>query len=141
MALSFRIRNAQALVMCDALVDSIDAGAGAGTIPIFTGTAPTNCEDADTGTLLATLTFSDPAFGPAADAAPGATATANAITSDVSADAAGTAGYFRFKDSDLVVRCQGECGTSGADLNFNTVVIAAGAEVAITAYTVTVPEI
>jgi hypothetical protein len=138
--MTIRIRNDQAIAMCDVLVDSVDAGAGAGTCTIRTGSAPTNCEDADSGTLLATLTFSDPAFGAAADANPGATATASAITADSSADATNTAAHFRVKDSNGVVRFQGSCGTSGADMNFNSVAITTGAEVSITSFTVTVPE-
>jgi hypothetical protein len=35
---------------CDAIVDDLDAGSGAGTIAIRTGTQPTNVGDADTGT-------------------------------------------------------------------------------------------
>jgi hypothetical protein len=56
---------------CNAVVDLIDAGAGAGTLEYQTS--------ADVE--VATLTFSDPAFGDAANG----TATANAITSDTNA--------------------------------------------------------
>lgn len=141
--MTFYISNANAIILCDALVDDIDAGAGAGTLKIYddTGGVPADA-DASLGTavLLATLTFSDPAFGDAADAAPGATATASAITDDSSADATGTAAFFRVLDSNLNVKMQGTVATSGGDLNLNVVSIVAGANVSVTSMTVTVPE-
>lgn len=120
---------------CDAIVDDIDAGSGAGTIAIRTGAQPTNVGDADSGTLLGTLTFSDPAFGSASTG----TATASSITSDTNADASGTAGHFRIKDSDANIHSDGTCGTSGADLNFDNATIVAGGTIAISSFTVTVP--
>jgi hypothetical protein len=125
------VRNA----MVDSAVDLIDAGAGAGTIEIRTGAPPTNVADADSGTLLATLTMTDPAFGSSATG----TATANSITSDTNVDASGTAGHFRIKDSNAVSLFQGTCGTSGADLNFNTVTFVAGGTCAISSLTMTQP--
>lgn len=138
--MALRISGAAAIVMCDGLVDLVDGGAGAGTIQIRTGAAPATTETANSGTLLATLTMSDPAFGAAADANPGATATAATITADSSADATNTAAHFRVFDSNAVCIMQGACGTSGSDMNFNSTAIQSGAEVAITSFTVTVPE-
>lgn len=120
---------------CDAMVDDIDAGSGAGTIAIRTGAQPTNVGDADTGTLLGTLTFSDPAFGAAASGV----ATASAITSDSSADNSGTAGHFRIKDSDGNIHSDGTCGQGSGDLNFDNNVIVAGGTIAISSMTVTMP--
>ena len=62
---------------CDSVVDLLDLGSGvsAGYIEIRTGSKPSNPATAATGTLLATLTFSNPAFG---DAASGS-ATSNTI--------------------------------------------------------------
>lgn len=111
-------------VQTDATVDLIDAGAGAGTVEIHT---------AAFATLLATLTFSDPAFGASATG----TATASAITDDTSADATGTAAVFRVKDSDANVVFEGTVSTSGADMNFNTVAFVATANVSITSFTFT----
>lgn len=135
-----RISNVAALAACDAVVDLVDGGAGAGYIQIRTGAAPTNCEDANTGTLLATLTMSDPAFGAAADLNPGARATAAAITSDTSADATGTAGHGRVFDSNNVCIMQGAAAAGSGEFNFNSVAIQSGAEVAITSMTYTQPE-
>jgi hypothetical protein len=137
MAADPRITNAVASAACDAIVDAIDGGAGAGTIKIYAGTIPT---DADTAlgaqTLLATLTFSDPAFG----AASNGVATASAITSDTSADATNTATWARIASSTPTTIMDVTVGTSGDDINFNTVSFVTGATVAITALTVTVPK-
>ena len=121
--------------MADALVDLLDAGAGPATLAIRTGSPPTNVSDADAGTLLATLTFSDPAFGSASSGV----ATASAITSDSSVDATGTAGHFRIKDSNSLTICQGTVGTSATDLVFNSASFVAGGVCSISSLTVTVP--
>ena len=120
---------------CDAIVDDIDAGSGAGTLAVRTGAQPTNVGDADSGTLLGTLTFSDPAFG----ASSTGTATASAITSDSNADASGTAGHFRIKDSDGNIHSDGTCGQGSGDMNFDNNVIVAGGVIAVSSMTVTVP--
>jgi len=112
---------------CNAIVDLVDAGAGAGTLALYLANATTE---------VATLTFSDPAFGNAATGV----ATASAITSDTSATGnASAATVAKFLDSDAteVLRCS--VGTSGADINLSNNVIATGETVAITALTVTVP--
>lgn len=120
---------------CDAIVDDVDAGSAAGTIAIRTGAQPTNVGDADSGTLLGTLTFSDPAFGAAA----AGVATASAITSDTNADNSGTAGHFRIKDSDGNIHSDGTCGQGSGDLSFDNNVIVAGGTIAISSMTVTQP--
>lgn len=133
--MTYRLSNNSRQKVGDALVDEIDAGAGAGTIAIRTGTQPTNVGDADTGTLLGTLTFSDPAFGATNSSG---VATASSITSDTNADNSGTAGHFRIKDSAGNIHSDGTCGTSGADLNFDNNVIVAGGTIAISSMTVTI---
>ncbi len=141
MANNTKISNAAAKAACDAIVDLLDGGAGAGTVKIYTGSQPADPDTAVGGqTLLATLTLSDPAFGNAADANPGGIATANAITGDSSADATGTAAWFRAADSNGVAVIDGSVGTSSADLVLGSVAIQAGVQVNITSWTVTVPE-
>lgn len=137
-----RIGNTAAILACDAIVDALDAGAGAGVIRIYTGSPPSDPDDAATGTLLAELTLSDPAFGAAIDADPGAIATANSITGDTSADDTGTAGYFRALDSDDNVIIQGDITATagGGDLELNDVSITALDTVDITSWTFTVNE-
>jgi hypothetical protein len=126
----------------DALLALINAGTPPGKIKIYTGSPPSNVEAAATGTLLATLTFSNTAFQAAvAITSPrGARATANAITSDTNAAATGTAGYFRATNAAGTAVLQGTCGTSNADMILNTTSIVAGATVSCSSYTVTLPD-
>lgn len=133
--MAFRLSTDTRNKACDAIVDDIDAGSGAGTIAIRTSTQPTNVGDADNGTLLGTLTFSDPAFGSSSSG----TATASSITSDTNADNSGTAGHFRIKDSDGNIVADGTCGLGSGDLSFDNNVIVAGGTIAISSFTVTVP--
>lgn len=120
---------------CDAQVDDIDAGSGAGTIQIRTGSQPTNVGDAASGTLLGTLTFSDPAFG----ASSTGTATASSITSDSSADASGTAGHARILDSDSNIVADCTCGQGSGDINFDDSTIVSEGTIAISSMTWTQP--
>jgi len=140
MALATRITNAAAKAACDAIVDLCDVG-GAGKLRIYDGTQPT---DADTAigaqVKLAELTLGNPAFGAAADANPGGRATANAVTADSSADATGTATWFRVVNNAGTTLWDGSVGTSGADMNLNSVSITLGANVSISSWTFTVPE-
>lgn len=145
MALAPRISNAVAKSACDAVVDSIDGGSGAGIIQGRSGAQPADPDTTVSGTLLFTLVYTDPAFGNAADANPGGRATASTITSDSSADATATLGYCRaFSSNDgataLLAIFDGEAGTGTADYVFNTTAIVSGATVALTSQTVTVPE-
>lgn len=137
MALNFKISTAARTAACDAIVDLVDGGAAAGTLAIRTGAPPTNPADADSGTLLGTLTFSDPAFG----AASSGVATASAITSDTNADASGDAGHFRVKDSNGVVIFQGTAGEAAdtCDMTFDEKSIVATGTIACSSFTVTVP--
>ncbi len=145
MALVTKISNETAKFGCDAIVDNLDEGAGAAVIQGRSGAQPADPDTAVSGTLLFTLTCSDPAFGAAADAAPGAIATASAITDDSSADATGTLGYCRASSTadgatPADDHIDGEAGTSGADFNFNTLAIVSGATISMTSWTVTLPE-
>jgi hypothetical protein len=137
MAADLSISQAVAKAMCDTLVDAIDVG-GAGTLAIRSGTRPATTDTAVTGTLLATLTFSATAFGAATTASP-SVATAAAITSDSSADNTGTATWFRIFTGSGTAIADGNVGTSGEDLNLNTVSIVAGAVVSISAGTISMP--
>lgn len=124
LTLSTTARNAA----CDGLVDAIDAG-GAGTLKFYT---------AAFATLLATLTFSATAFGAAGAVTPGV-ATAATITADSSADATGTAAVFRIASGGGTALIDGTVGTSGADINFNTVGWTSGDNISVSSLTITVP--
>jgi hypothetical protein len=143
---NIKIANSEAISACDAVVDAIDDGTGAGKLRIFSGTQPTNADDTKgTGTLLAELTLNDPAFGNAADDNPGGKATANAISDDTSANASGTASWFRAVTSGATASAagiiDGDVGTTaGFDLNLDSTNIASGATVSVTSWTITMPE-
>lgn len=131
-----RITNAAQDAANDAVVDLIDAG-GAGTLEIRTGAQPADADDAATGTLLGTLTFSSPAFG----SSTGGTAAANAITGDPSADATGTAGWFRAKSGAGTTVFDGNITATGGggDMELNTVNITAGGPIEVTSMTFSFP--
>ena len=78
-------------------------------------------------TLLAELTC-NATFAPSAALGK---LTLNAIASDASANATGTATWFRIVKSDgSTLVCDGDVGTSGSDLNLNSTSITAGGTVA-----------
>ena len=115
--------------------DAIDAGAGAGTIKIYSSPMPTLPSDAiTTQTLLGTLTFSDPS-----GATPtGGVFTASAITQDSSADATGTAAWARIADSAGVTVVDVDITATGLGgaMQMNTTSVVIGGPIIITALTV-----
>lgn len=127
MALSYdvSIRNAQ--------LDAITTRAGASALlRFYDGTRPATGGTATT--LLAELTC-NATFAPAAS---GGVLTLNAITADSSANATGTATWFRIVKSDgTTFVMDGNVGTSGSDLNMNSVSFTAGGSVATTSFTIT----
>lgn len=126
----------------DAIVARLDEGSTAAVIRGRTGSQPADPDATETGTLLFTLTMSDPAFGAAADIAPHARATASAITNDSSADATNTLTYCRVAATGTGAddHIDGSAGTSSADFVFNTVAIVSGAVVSMSSFTVTLPQ-
>jgi hypothetical protein len=131
--LSTTARNA----MADSLVDLLDAGTGAATIQIRSGSMPATPQTAATGTLLATVTLADPAAGSAA--------TGVATISDpasVTGAADGTAGWARILDSsnNVVMDCDVTATGGGGAITLNTVTISTGVSVDLGAITVTVPQ-
>jgi hypothetical protein len=136
-----RIANAAAKAAADAVVALLDGGTGAGYIEIRTGSQPASVGTAASGTLLGTLPLSDPAFGAATTASP-AVATADTITDDTTADASGTAGWFRAYDGDDTAIIDGDITTTGVgtgDMLLDDTAIVAGGTISITAWTVSMP--
>jgi hypothetical protein len=118
------LRNAQ--------LDQITSQVGAsGLLRIYSGTRPAT--GGTETTVLAELTFSA-TFAPAASAG---VLTANAITQDSSANATGTATWFRVLTSGAAARIDGDVGTSGSDLNLNSTSITLGGTVAVTSFVIT----
>lgn len=120
------------------MMDKITTDVGsAGLLRIYdnTGGIPASANAAiGSCVLLAELT----AGSPFAAAASGGVLTANAITQDSSANATGTAAFFRQYDA-AGTNCikQGTVGTSGQDLNLNTLAIVITGPVAVTSYVLT----
>jgi len=121
-----------------AIAGLVDADVGPGTITIRTGAAPANANLGATGTLLATLTLNDPAFGAAASGVVTLDVTPAVTTTGV---AAGTADYFRLHDNsgDVVLQGSVTVTAGGGDLELNTTTIAIGTTVEITSGTLTMP--
>lgn len=119
----------------NAEADAVAALLNNGYLRIYSGTQPATGDTALSGnTLLAELRFNATAFG----AAVAGVATANAITSDSSADATGTATFYRcFKSDGTTAVMDGNISTSGANINLNSTAIQAGATVSCSAFTVT----
>lgn len=117
-------------------LNALAAEANNGYLRIYSGSQPADPETAPGGTLLAELRFGATAFGAAANG----TITANAITADSSANGTGTATWFRVLKSDgSTALWDGDVGTSGANLNLNSVAIQAGATVTVSSLTHSIP--
>jgi hypothetical protein len=122
----------------DAQANAVITEAGANAyIRIYTGTQPANPAAAATGTLLAELRGNATAFGTVT--AGTGTVTLSATVADTSADAAGTAGWFRvFKSNGTTAVIDGSAGTTGTDLILNTATFTLGGNVSITSGSIAV---
>lgn len=110
-------------------------------IRLYSGTPPANAGAALSGNIqLAELTMASTPFSGFSDTGSAGRATAAAITADSSADATGTATFFRILNSaGTTVIAQGSVGTSAADLVLPTVSIVAGTIVSIDSATIDLP--
>lgn len=118
----------------NAMLDNFTASLNSGYMRIYAGSVPADADAALGGaTLLAEL----PLNATASAAASAGSATLNAITSDSSADATGTASFFRlFASNGTTVIAQGGVGTSGSQLNLSTTSIVAAAIVSCSSFVV-----
>ncbi len=130
-ALTPKLSNAGA----NAAADAVCTLANSGFLDIYDGSQPATADTAISGPVkLAGLTVNATACG----AAVAGVATFNAIGSDASADATGTATWFRVWKSDHTSPVfDGSVGTSGANLNLGSVSIVASGTVSVTALTYT----
>ena len=117
-----------------AMADSITTRAGGSALlRIYDGTRPATGGAATT--LLAELTC-NATFAPAAAAG---VLTLNAITADSSANATGTATWFRIVQSGGSTHVlDGNVAAAASDLNLSTTSIVTGATVSITSATITI---
>ena len=124
----------------EAAVNAFCAAANSGSLAIYAGTQPALNGSITGGTLLATLSLSSTAFSSATASSGTASAAANPITS-ATAVATGTAAYFvLYASNGTTVVATGTVGTSGCDLNINTTSVVSGVNVAVTSFTVSMPE-
>jgi hypothetical protein len=123
----------EAATLRDAMLDAITTRAGnAALLRIYDGSRPATGGTATT--LLAELTCGSPF----AAAAVNGVLTAGAITQDSSANATGTATWFRIVQSDGTTHVlDGNVGTSGSDLNLTTTSIVSGQPVSISSFVIT----
>lgn len=121
----------------NAEADAVAALLNSGYIRIYDGAQPANANTAlGAQVLLAELRFGNPAFG----AAVAGVATANPVTSDASANATGTAAWFRALKSDGSSSIfDGTVGvTAGSfDMVINSTAIQSGLEVLVNSCTFT----
>ncbi|MEV0584091.1 hypothetical protein [Nonomuraea sp. NPDC050310] len=134
--MTLRISNAVRSALANQVTTAIDAGAGAGKLRIYTTAQPAGPDTAvGAQTLLAEFTLADPSFGAASNGVITLAGTPRSTTGL----AAGTAAWFRVLDSNNVAVADGAVGTSGAELNLNTLTISVGVNVEITSGTITMP--
>jgi hypothetical protein len=124
LAYSTSLRNAR----MDAITTAIGAS---GLFRIYDGSRPASGGTATT--LLAELALSATAAG----AASGGVLTFSSITQDSSANATGTATWFRIVTSGGTFVIDGSVGTSGSDLNLTTTSIVSGQPVSVTSCVIT----
>ena len=123
--------------LADAAMDAVGPLYNNGYLRIYDGSKPSDPDTAiGAQVLLAELRFNATAFG----ASSAGVLTANAITADSSANASGTASWYRALKSDGTTSLNdGTVGTSGSDLNLNSVAISSGAAVSVSSFTLTFP--
>lgn len=120
-------RNARA----DSGIASIIGNAG--LLRLYTGAAPADCATSATGTKLSEHTLGSP-FAPSASGG----VQSPTLPANVNALATGTAGYWRvYKADGTTCVIQGSVGTTGADLNLNTLAIVSGGPVQLNSWTFT----
>lgn len=127
--MSVTVRNAR----LNATETAIGTGA---VLKIRSGSVPTNIADADSGTVLATLTLPSDWMADASGGSKALTGT----WQDASADDTGTAGHFRIYASDGTTQhIQGTVTATGGggDLTLDNTSIASGQAVSISSFTIT----
>lgn len=121
------------------MLDQIESTAGtAALFRIYSGSAPANCSTAASGTLLAEMSLPSDWMA----AASSGTKAMSGTWEDTSANATGTAGYFRIYDSSgTTCHVQGTVTATGGggDLTLDNTSIASAQDVKITSFTLTAP--
>jgi hypothetical protein len=127
--LSTTVRNAR--------LDAIETAVGTSAVlKIRTGSAPSNCGTADSGTVLATLTLPSDWMAAASSGSKALSGT----WADSSADADGTAAHFRLYASDgTTCHMQGTVTATGGggDMTVDNTSFATGQAFSVTTFTLT----
>lgn len=125
-----------------------------GVIRIYSGSQPSDADQAETGTLLLTITVSSGAFTPGSptnglEFGPVVSGVVSKLASEVWSGvgvAAGTAGWFRFYSNEMdtgadvsAARFDGSVGTSGANLIMSSTSVVVGATSTVDAFSITLP--
>ena len=148
MTFTFNTANSAGNAVFDQL-NALMTLVNSGSLVIYdnTGTWGGDPDVTPDGAVLATFTFSATAFTQAAATGtfPNKTkvATASFSASTVAAGASGTAARVALKRSagnGSTVIAAGTVGTSGADINFNSVAFSSGANITISSFTLSLPE-
>jgi hypothetical protein len=110
-----RISTAAAMAALDAITALANVG-GQGSLNVYNGTLPTNCETAiGAQTLLATHLLAVDAFPDASDGTDKAVSASNVIGDDIAADASGAPQFIRVLDFAEVCIFQGTAGAVGTE--------------------------
>lgn len=124
----------------DARLNAIETTVGtAPKLRFFTGAMPANCAAADTGTLIADITLPSDWMGAAASGVKAKLGTWVGA-GHANAGAGMDAGYFRIKNSGATVtHCQGDVSVTagGGAMTLDTLTIASGQPINVTAFTLT----
>jgi len=129
--MAVRIADTVRNTRVDSIRIAIDAGATGGLLRIYSGSKPTKGAT-PAGLLLAEIVLADPC-----GTSTGGVLTVTTPRTDTSANNTGTAAFFYLTDSTGAFVCDGDCGTSGSDLNLTTLSIVSGQPVEITSLTIT----
>lgn len=113
--------------------DVLNTAFASGVCEIYSGTSP-GAANAATGTLLASITLPATPFSTA-----NGVATKSGTWSDTSANAAGTAGYARLRNSGDTKRMDVGIGQGSGELSLDNTSIAIGQVVTVTGGTITMP--
>lgn len=118
----------------NARLDAIETVVGTTAhLRIRSGTQPATCGDADTGTLIATLTLPTDWMNAAASGQ-----MTKAGTWSGTASASAVAGYFRlYNSAETVCHMQGTIGQGSGDLSLDNTNIASGQTITINTFTIT----
>jgi hypothetical protein len=134
------VYDSLANTICDAAVDSFDAGAGNATIEIRAGARPA-VNVAPTGTVLAVFGLSATAFGNASANGAASTAAGTSLPKATTGLADGAATQGVMKDGDGNVKYTGSVGVGTGDFQLSNLSIATDQPVNLTALNFRVPQV